>query len=397
MSEENVVGRVRRRLRRLPYVVNLKQVSTRGVTQLLDFDVGFPEGSMRAEDGREAEILSSTIYLSHGTVDDFLFRLPPVRADLYGEDELHRIVSDAVDDADIEASVEINPDAPDVSEWTPHVIAREWPPYRDAGAVVDLLDTVYKQYREAVFDPDKTTFGAPDRASTADLFHITRPLDATSIAENGLLRGSMNRTEKIARDAAGEVGQYDDDPDANPFMMEEPADVQADRRFDELMADAGRAVDRSLPSHRSEDAVFFWAEERNAIRAAKNRGGANEVVVAVDSRKLPDGCEIVKGDISVTDSVYTRIREATSKTASRPLSRDEEEELFEQAKEYWRDVIPYEYGDGDEPFMKAEVWANCDVPPRAIEAIYDPETERVLYDPAEADQRTLREFEAARR
>jgi len=228
-------------------------------------------------------------------------------------------------------------------------------------------------------------FEAPDRASSADLFHVTLSRTAESIATDGLCRRSMNRTEKIARDAAGEMGNYEDNR-AEPFEQE-PRDVRADRRFDEIMLDARYRVDESLPAHESREAVFFWPTEAAALRTVDDG-----VVVAVDSAKLPDECRIVKGDIDVTDAIYREMWAATGPGAA-PLDQRDEERLFEVAQDYWRDVVAYTPGDGNDPFDRAEVWMDCDVPPEAIEAIYEPGTDRVLYDPATADQRTLREFD----
>jgi hypothetical protein len=393
--------RMVRRVRRLPFTVNTTTLATGGVTQIVDFDISLGDRSFRDENGRESEILGSTITESNGSVDTFLWRLPPVSDDLLSEAEVAAITDEAVSGTPLGDEVEahVEPDSPSGNEWTPHIEGRTWPPYRNADALLDTLQQTFESYREGVFeavetvgDDPKVGFGAPERASNADLFHLTLSRTAEDIAREGLKRRSMLRTEKLARDMSGEMGNYEQAAQDEPMFVEEPRDVKADRRFNEVMLDARYAVDKSLPSHESRESVFFWTTEADALRAHEDLN----VIVAVDSTKLPDDCQPVKGNIDTTDAIYTDIWNAAG-TGSKPLTREDEERLYETAQEYWENIVPYEPGDGNEPFGRAEVWVSCDVPPEAIEAIYDPDTGRVLYDPAEADQRTLREFEATRR
>jgi len=395
--------RMFRRLRRFPFAVNTQRVDF-GVTRIAQFDISFRGRSLRDEDGRASEILGSAISESHGTISDVTLRLPPVSADLLGKDRLRDITEAAVAGTPLDGEVEvaIKPDSTEKNEWTPHIEDRTYPPYSDSDALLDTLEQTYTEYRGRVFNavdtgtPDNSGtnpgLGAPERASDADLFHLTLSRTAEDIAREGLKLRSMLRTEKLARDASGGVGNYEQAVQDEPMFVEEPRDVKADRRFNEVMLNARYAVDKSLPSHESSDAVFFWATEIDALRAHEDLN----VVVAVDSTKLPDGCEPVKGNVDTTDAIYTEIWNAAG-TGKKPLTRDDEERLFETAQEYWENIVPYEAGGGNEPFGRSEVWVNCDVPPEAIEAIYDPDPDRVLYDPADADQRTLREFEAARR
>jgi len=448
-------GRVTRRLERHPNVTDVQRRfpgdDRTPVSFLTKFSAG---GFMGANDGRDASITRSLVNINTdtGTVPRFTLRLPPVKADAFGssaatKQQLREATEIAVEQAGVtdRVDIEINGDsARSLSEWTPHVLSVPMigNPFT-ADETLQMVDEVLRTYDDLVYDPSKTTgftaptggefaperhgemlgapqpdemggftperlarasggggslslfgtateFNAPGRADSADVFHVTRPLDAEQIAAEGLRRRAMELVEKEARDAAGE--DYSDGrAERQPYLDQEPRDVKATRYFDEIVADARREVAPDAPRHESSEAVFFWTNERDAKRAADKRlkGG---VIVAVDSRLLPDTARPVKASINASDTIYQMIWDALG--TGQTYGRETEEEAYELAKDYWSEVQPYTYDEGNDPFRTAEVWVNVDVPPEAIQAIYRPDTDRVLYDPAGADQRTLREFEA---
>lgn len=399
MSADEAYDRLARQVRRLPFAVNVTRKVTQGATQVLDFDISFPDGSMRSDEGRSAEILGSSVVMSHGTIDDFLLRFPPVSGEYADPDELREVMETALRGTPYEDEVEIqiNPDSPNGNEWTPHVIARTWPPYPDVDDFVETLRQAFDHYEEAVFDPDVARFMSaptPGFASAkqgsgigfqapgddADLFHVTRTQDAESIARDGLLPNSPSATEKRAYEDAGQDPTDPDEP-----MIEEPRDTQADRIFDESVRDAKYATDNEqYPDH--EFAVFFWTREKTALRTAEE-DKLRSIVVAVDSSKLPSECAPAAGDIRPLDTLWGNIWRGLGVSGEVPS----DERMLDLAGEYWDSVEWYE--PGVEPGgSETEVFMQCTVPPAAIEAIYNPETGRVLYEPAEADQRTLREF-----
>ena len=213
--------------------------------------------------------------------------------------------------------------------------------------------------------------------TAADLYHITRLRDAHDIARDGLLRRSPSPAEKRGREHAEEAADG-----GSVMMAEEPKDVRADRMFDELLADAKRAVDGAdrFPPH--EDAVFFWTEKSRAIRAESDTNWTG-VIVAVDSSRLPDGCRAARGNIDIADGIWRAYWDEL-----RNVARVDRDELYEDAKRFWRDVSWYE----GHASRTDEVWVGCDVPPDAIVRIEDADSGRVLYEPADADQQTLDAF-----
>lgn len=210
----------------------------------------------------------------------------------------------------------------------------------------------------------------------ADLYHITRVRDARSIARDGLLRRSESPAEKRAYEVGGE-------PD-DMMMLEEPADIRADRIFDEIIADAKRAVDgaKQYPPH--EDAVFFWTTKQRAI-CAEDKTAWTGVIVAVDRSRLPEGCRAARGDIRTADAIWNSLY-----AELRNRGRADRDELYADAKQFWRGVSWYE-GNAS---RTDEVWVGCDVPPDAIVRIERADSGRVLYEPADADQQTLDAFAA---
>jgi len=212
---------------------------------------------------------------------------------------------------------------------------------------------------------------------TASLFHVTRTQDASAIAADGLRKSADRRVEKAALEAAG---QDEWDP-----MTEESPDMKADRRFDEVVADARRAGDVPSGWPRHNNAVFFWPTEERAYSGADDTAGSN-VIVAVDPDQMAASCTFLAGPIDLADDIWTGYYDLFRDTAPNP----DEDRLYEVAQQFWRETHVYDGNAGRD----IEVWTGCDVPPDAIEYIIDPDTGRVLYEPVDADQRTLREFSA---
>ena len=148
------VGRLLRRVRRFNFTVNTRRVGSPGGTQIIQFDISFRDRSLRDEDGRDSAILGSAITLSHGSVDTFVWRLPPVSAALITRGRLEDITTAAVAGTPLDGEVEVSiePDSPRRNEWTPHIEDRTWPPYRDGDALLDTLQQTYRAYREQVLD-----------------------------------------------------------------------------------------------------------------------------------------------------------------------------------------------------------------------------------------------------
>jgi hypothetical protein len=200
----------------------------------------------------------------------------------------------------------------------------------------------------------------------ADLYHITRKADARAIFRQGLVRGKKSpaakKAERNAREASVE----------HPEVMEDPPDVRADWKFDDILRDAQRAAEgaEQYPDH--SNAVFFWETERDAHAAIDNTPWAG-VIVAVESDALPDRCECAIGDHHEVSSIWHTVYDAF-----RGRAHMDEQELYEGAIEWWEDVEFY--NKYDSYAGKHEVWCGCDVPPRAIEHIETADG-RVMYEP----------------
>ncbi len=208
----------------------------------------------------------------------------------------------------------------------------------------------------------------------ADLFHVTRSRDAAAIARQGLRRSSAPPAQKRGQELA-----ETDDPDP---MVEDPADVKADRDFDELLADAKRSVDGASEYPPHEHAVFFWPSKARASRAESNTSWSG-AIVAVDSDALPPGCRPARGDITIADGIWRQFYQMYANHQN-----VNEGALYDDARRFWKDVTWYEgHNDRD-----SEVWMGCDVPPDAIEYIEDADTGRVVYEPTAEDQATLEDF-----
>jgi len=211
---------------------------------------------------------------------------------------------------------------------------------------------------------------------TADMFHITRVRDADNIFDSGLKRSSPSPARKNEQDL---IDEMDDEP-IDP-MMEGPTQ-QAERWFDEVVADAKRAVDEASTYPKHQPANFFWPSKAQAIESSKSVPWA-AVMVAVDREDMPDDCRCAIGPTSRIDVIFKEYWD----TARDRFSFDPEQQ-FERAKEWWREVEWYEGGNR----RAHEIWCGCDIPSAAIEWIENPTTGRRLYEPPGAGQMTLREF-----
>jgi len=208
----------------------------------------------------------------------------------------------------------------------------------------------------------------------ADLFHVTRKPDAAKIARHGLLRDAMSPAEKH------NAPEVKDDGWIDPVM--EPADVRADRRFDELVSDAQRAAEGAdqYPDHSY--AVFFWDDKPQAEKTTRETNWPS-VIVAVESERL--GCRCAAAEQTEISSIWHTIYDS-----QRDRAHADMRELYEDAVEWWEaDVEWYnKYGFYRE---RVEIWCGCDVPLRAIEYIEDPDTGKRVYEPTRAP--TLFDFE----
>lgn len=269
--------------------------------------------------------------------------------------------------------------------------------FKDPGASVDPnyaptyevpLEAMYRELRfegklpEEAIDrgalaEQAATVPTPEEAlegeTDADLYHVTRRMDGRSIALNGLEMWSKSPSLKEAE----REGPIEDDP-----MMEDPADATATRMFTELLGEAqyeAEGVD-DLPVHDDNQAVFFWQTPSRALKVSKNIGFSTSIV-GVDSSKLP--CECAEGDVHTSDAIWGGLYDQVQ-----GRGYADQDELLDEAIEWWEeDVRAYDGGeDGD-----VEVWCGCDIPPAAIEWVYDTVRETIMFTPTEGP--TLFDFE----
>lgn len=216
-----------------------------------------------------------------------------------------------------------------------------------------------------------------DRGS-ADLFHVTRIRDAETIATQGLRKSAKTPATKQAEEVYTE-----EEPPGGMEMRERGPTEQAEWKFDELIADSKRSVDGAgkFPAH--QPAVFFWPRQSQASESAKSVNWAT-AIVGVDSSKLPPGCDIAIAPTDGLDYIFKQLYDTF-----RDHGTHDEQELYDEAKDWWREVGVY---DGQD-YRRHEVWAGCNVPPGAIEYIENPRTGQILWRPTEKSQATLRDFE----
>lgn len=212
---------------------------------------------------------------------------------------------------------------------------------------------------------------------TVDLFHVTRARDAESVFIDGLVADSETPARKENREIIREE-------DAGPMApMNESATVQAERYFDEVIADAKRAVDgaEAFPHH--QPANFFWPSENQARQSASGVSWGG-VIVAVDRHEMPEECRCAIAPTEGVGQIFKKYYDTF-----RDHDTFDREKQYERAEEWWQEVESY---DGQNR-RNHEIWCDCDVPPYAIEWIHNPRTERRIYEPPEAGQSRLVEFE----
>jgi hypothetical protein len=192
------------------------------------------------------------------------------------------------------------------------------------------------------------------------LYHVTRRQDWRSIKAKGLRYGSEIAAVKEVQDVAG--GEID--------PHHQPKEVQADREFDELIADARRAVEGADQFPRHDEAVFAWPSKMNARQSAKNMS-FNTAVVAIDPERAP-GLKFAVGDTDEINHIWTEIYGQYSDRRSGTPA----DELFDDAKRWWRDVEWYSGGSS----RQHEAWTGNNIPPKAITGIIDMENDEVLWD-----------------
>lgn len=221
--------------------------------------------------------------------------------------------------------------------------------------------------------PSPDEINRPDSTDGVDLFHITRSRDVESIFRDGLRSGATSPSTKIVED---EFEEHD------PMRRESPSEI-AERQFDEVLADAKRSRDldgvSQFPEH--QPAVFFWPTESDAYRGAKSTSWGKSIV-AVDRENLPCRCAIAP--IEKIDMIFEGYYDA-----ARNRGVVEPEEQYELAKEWWQEV---EWYDG-QARRNHEVWCGCDIPPHAIEWIYDVRRGKRLYEPPGEAQSRLVDYE----
>lgn len=210
---------------------------------------------------------------------------------------------------------------------------------------------------------------------TGLLYHITRKEDAESIFREGLKQYSAAPARKKADKLAAEAG-------GSAEMRRDTPTEKAERWFDETIRHARSAVDGAEEYPRHDDAVFFWTSENRALRAYRNTSWAG-VIVEVRLEAIP--CDCAVGPIHELDSIFQSYFDAAREGGG---SADRDEQL-QVAKEWWRKVRWYRGGVERDH----EVWCGCDVPPHAIERIYNPDTGRTMFAPPDdPDQSRFLEF-----
>jgi len=211
----------------------------------------------------------------------------------------------------------------------------------------------------------------------ADLFHVTRVRDADRIFIDGLVTTSDPPSRK-------ENQEMIEAEDADPMApLNESPTVQAERYFDEVIADAKRAVDGvgEFPNH--QPANFFWPSENQARESAKSvNWGA--VIIAVDRAKMPEQCRCAIAPTDGIDQIFKQYYDTF-----RDHATFDREEQYERAKEWWQEVQWYE----GQNLRRHEIWCDRDVPPYAIEWIHHPRVERRIYEPPEEGQARLLDYE----
>lgn len=210
---------------------------------------------------------------------------------------------------------------------------------------------------------------------TADLYHVTRARDADSIFLDGLVVDSDTPAQKQARELTA-------DKRSEEVLHRESPTEQAERWFDEVVADAKRAVDGAgeFPAH--QPANFFWPTENQARESAKSVNWA-AVIVGVDRSEMPGRCRCAIGPIDGLDEIFKKYYDT-----ARDHDTFDSEEQYERAKEWWREVEWYE----GQSLRRHEIWCGCNVPPHAIEWVHDPRRGTRIYEPPGENQRRLLDF-----
>jgi len=188
-----------------------------------------------------------------------------------------------------------------------------------------------------------------------ELFHATPCWNTESIRENGLELGRMCPADQTTNNETGDPHEHPEDP-----PLEEPTDAKAQWKFDEILNDAQYTVGKkNFPTHDS--GIFFFPTVNQAKRSTKNTGWNSDVFV-VDSEEIPDDCTCARGDFDHSEEMYAAVRAWYNDFAS---SHMQDEEVFEEAKDFWKDVCDPQDSDCDVT-RDDEVWCGCDIPPKAI-------------------------------
>jgi hypothetical protein len=206
----------------------------------------------------------------------------------------------------------------------------------------------------------------------ADLFHVTTSQVVDDIFRDGLLSSADQRV----------FAMTDMDEDDMDGPTQEPPEVTAERRMEELISDARRAADvpSEWPVH--ELGVFSWPTHAAAIRSSKGMYGASSPIVAVDSTLLPDETILLTAPTGPLNVVFSSFYYVYTDRAS--YTPEDEERMYREVVEWWGEVQVYE----GQALSDHEVWCGTDIPPTAIEWIQDTANDRRLYEPPSDPQQT---------
>jgi hypothetical protein len=203
------------------------------------------------------------------------------------------------------------------------------------------------------------------------LFHVTRDINASLIAEQGV-RAGMPHAEGGFAAAAAEAELYGDEDLLSEMELDEES--RAREAFDEIMNFAARGTGK--PNHNN--ATFFW-NNLDAAYICKEQlerihGRGTYRIVVVDSAMAPG--PFWDADWLLSDELFALCRdnvdEAEVCAGVVGGYDDEEEEQFcseldDIARRYYEEMHPW---DGNQD-PDREIICDCDIPPEAIVAILE--------------------------
>lgn len=175
------------------------------------------------------------------------------------------------------------------------------------------------------------------------LFHVTSEKRLPKILKNGFNRHELPLSTEYAKEVSGIKDEEDEE------------------YFSDCSADAQEYLDEELGRP---DSVYFWISKDRALISKSGLSGLpyKLVILGVNPDKIPCVCKV--SDTDIADEIYYEYYHACVNDIL--VQHEKIEELVEKWNETVRTYEPDKTYPDDH-----EVWCPCDIPPDAIEKIYD--------------------------